>query len=347
MAKSTSLTLLRRKSDLAFSARQLKILNQFDAPNFTKKTCGSSSELLADRVEILQVNLGKLCNMTCQHCHVDAGPDRREIMSLETINHCLDAIDRGKTRTLDLTGGAPEMNPHFKYFVSEAKQRNCHVIDRCNLTILLANGFKDVPVFLADHDVEVVASLPCYLESNTDAQRGDGTFHASLKALRILNRLGYGDPASAKKLTLVYNPVGFSLPPDQQTLESQYREVLRKDYGIEFNQLFTITNMPISRFLEFLLKEERFDEYMQKLVDAFNPSAVSGLMCRGLISVGWDGTLYDCDFNQMLDMSVAPQSPQMIADFDVSKLENRVIQTAQHCYGCTAGSGSSCLGATV
>ena len=347
MVKPPSLTLIRRGSDLAESSAQLQVLHQTDAPSFAERINSSFGELRSERIDILQVNVGKLCNMTCKHCHVDAGPDRREIMTRETIDHCLRAIDEAKIGTLDLTGGAPEMNPDFKYFVSEARKRNCHVIDRCNLTILLANGFQEIPQFLADHDVEVVASLPCYLESNTDSQRGDGAFQSSLTALRRLNELGYGQAGSGKELTLVYNPVGSSLPPDQAQLESQYREVLRKEYGIEFNRLFTITNMPISRFLEFLMEEGKLDEYMHKLIDAFNPAAVDGLMCRGLISVGWDGRLYDCDFNQMLEMPVEPNAPQFISDFDSALLRNRKICTNQHCYGCTAGSGSGCLGATV
>ncbi len=230
MVKPPSLTLLRRGSDLANGSNQLQVLNQFNAPDFAEKIGESGTGLVASSIDILQVNIGKLCNMTCKHCHVDAGPDRREIMTREKIDFCLKAIEKGKIGTLDLTGGAPEMNPDFKYFVTEARQRDCHVIDRCNLTILLANGFTDMPEFLAANHVEVVASLPCYLESNTDSQRGDGAFQSSLKALRILNDLGYGHHGSGKKLTLVYNPVGNSLPPDQKMLESQYRKVLRDEY---------------------------------------------------------------------------------------------------------------------
>lgn len=351
MIKPPSLTLIRRGSELAASSNQLELLHQVDVPRFCEKLessgAGSPAGLVAERIEILQVNVGKLCNMTCQHCHVDAGPDRREIMSKETVDHCLRAIASSGIGTLDLTGGAPEMNPHFRYFVSEAKKLKCHVIDRCNLTILTAKGFEDIPEFLAENEVEIVASLPCYLESNTDAQRGDGAFQSSLAALRLLNELGYARPGTNRKLTLVYNPVGFSLPPDQSQLESQYREVLRQEYGIEFNQLFTITNMPISRFLEFLLKEGKLDEYLHRLVEAYNPAAVNGLMCRGLVSVGWDGKLFDCDFNQMLDMPVDSSLPQSIADFDPERLRTRLIQTDQHCFGCTAGAGSGCLGATV
>lgn len=349
MAKAPALTLLRRGSDLASGTSQLDILNQGkQTPRFESCLQKSGLETLrAESIEILQVNVGKLCNMTCQHCHVDAGPDRREIMTRKTIDHCLSAIDQCQISTVDLTGGAPEMNPDFCYFVEQAKSRNCHVIDRCNLTILLANGFKHIPDFLAKHNVEVVASLPCYLEENTDSQRGDGAFQASIRALRILNELGYGYPGTNRQLTLVYNPVGVNLPPDQKALEEQYREVLRRDFSIEFNQLFTITNMPISRFLEYLLHQGQYEQYMETLVDAFNPAAVAGLMCRGLISVGWDGRLHDCDFNQMLELPLDTSCPQTIVDFDAEVLSKRTIATNQHCFGCTAGSGSGCLGATL
>lgn len=355
MEKTPTLTLIRRGSDLATSSNQLEILNrQIDMPIFQKEISPylqglkvPQDGLQAVGIDILQVNVGKLCNMTCQHCHVDAGPDRREIMTKETIDHCLSAIQNSQIQTVDLTGGAPEMNPHFRYFVEEARKLDCHVIDRCNLTILLANGFKDIPQFLADHKVEVVASLPCYLEENTDSQRGDGAFQKSIEALKILNKLGYGDPNSGRKLTLVYNPVGTSLPPNQMALEDQYRQVLRDEYSIEFNQLFTITNMPISRFLEFLLDQGKYEEYMQRLIEAFNPAAIEGLMCRNLISVSWDGKIYDCDFNQMLELQVGAEYPQTIAEFDLQKLIHRRIQTNQHCFGCTAGAGSGCLGSTV
>lgn len=355
MNKTPTLTLIRRGSDLAASGNQLEILNrQNGLPIFQKEISPHLQELEAPQdvltavgIDILQVNVGKLCNMTCQHCHVDAGPDRREVMTKETIDHCLSAIKSSRIQTIDLTGGAPEMNPHFRYFVEQARKLDCHVIDRCNLTILLANGFKDVPQFLADHKVEVVASLPCYLEENTDSQRGNGAFQKSIEALRILNGLGYGVPDSGRKLTLVYNPVGTSLPPTQSALEDQYRKVLRNEYSIEFNQLFTITNMPISRFLEYLLEQGKYEEYMQRLIDAFNPAAIQGLMCRNLISVSWDGKIYDCDFNQMLDLQVGSEYPQTIAEFDLKSLAKRRIQTNQHCFGCTAGGGSGCLGSTV
>ena len=346
MNKLPVLSLQRRGSELANANNQVAILDAAAFPSFESvlRQHGTDS-LQANGIDILQVNVGKLCNMTCRHCHVDAGPDRREIMDRATIDDCLSAIDVANISTLDLTGGAPEMNPDFKYFVKEAKRRGCHVIDRCNLTILLANGFTDVPKFLADHEVEIVASLPCYLQENADAQRGDGSFQNSIDALRLLNELGYGMPDSNLQLTLVYNPVGTSLPPDQTELESQYREHLFKEYDLQFNRLFTITNMPISRYLEDLLEQGNFESYLQKLIDAYNPSAVQGVMCRKMLSVGWDGQLYDCDFNQMLELKVGSQQLRHIRDFSKDPLENRRIVTGRHCFGCTAAAGSGCLGA--
>ena len=283
--------------------------------------------------------------MTCQHCHVDSGPDRKvENMDLKTVDACLAAIKSGGISTLDLTGGAPEMNPHFKHFVTEARKLGCHVIDRCNLTILLANGFKDMPQFLTDNQVEIVASLPCYLEENADSQRGDGSFQKSIKALQILNELGYGKADTGLNLTLVYNPVGPNLPPSQAELEASYREQLRERYGIEFTRLFTITNMPISRYLDHLLETKEYESYMQKLIDAFNPAAAEGVMCRQTLSVSWEGQLYDCDFNQMLELGVEGSAPATIDQFDGAKLNGRRIVTGRHCFGCTAGAGSGCQG---
>lgn len=302
-------------------------------------------------IEILQVNLGKLCNMTCAHCHVDAGPDRREIMDRHTVDQCIDVLtNHTQIHTLDLTGGAPEMNPHFRDMVKAANALNRHVIDRCNLTILLTKGFEYLPGFLAEHKVEIVASLPCYLEKNTDAQRGDGAFQKSIAALQTLNSLGYGTGKSDLMLTLVYNPVGQSLPPDQHSLEAAYREHLDKEYGVKFDRLFTITNMPVSRYLEYLVRTGEFETYMQTLVEAFNPASINGLMCRNTISVGWDGQLYDCDFNQMLDLPVTATSASgkpvaTIKDFDSNALNEREIIVGQHCFGCTAGAGSGCQGA--
>ncbi len=343
---STSLKL--RDLPLANAHEQRMVLtSSTNLPAFaTTIELHQSQPLQAKDVEILQVNVGKLCNMTCRHCHVDAGPDRQEIMSRETIEHCLDSLKRLNIRTLDLTGGAPEMNPHFRFFVTEARRLGVHVIDRCNLTILLAKGFDDLPEFLAENQVEVVASLPCYLEENTDSQRGDGAYRQSVTAIQRLNALGYGMAASNNLiLTLVYNPVGPSLPPDQQQLEVQYRTYLKREHGLEFNRLFTITNMPISRFLEDLLDSGRYDEYMAKLLSAFNPAALDGLMCRNTLSVGWDGKLFDCDFNQMLELPISSTSISTIKDLDPAALTGRHIVVGQHCYGCTAGKGSSCQGA--
>lgn len=292
---------------------------------------------------MLQVNVGKLCNQTCAHCHVDAGPDRREIMSAETAELCLDVLALHDIPTLDITGGAPEMNPSFRRLVERGRELGRHVIDRCNLTILLAPGFTDLPEFLAVNRVEVVASLPCYLMENVDKQRGAGVFEKSIEALRQLNAVGYGRDLP---LTLVYNPLGASLPPPQTKLEDAYREQLRSRFGIEFTRLFTIANMPISRFLDDLVRNGKLDDYMDKLIAAFNPVAVEGVMCRTILSVGWDGRLFDCDFNQMLDLEVQGTS-RHIRDFHVESLANRRIVTRQHCYGCTAGAGSSCGGSIV
>ncbi len=266
-------------------------------------------------------------------------------MTRETIDLCLDALKSARIGTLDLTGGAPEMNPNFEYFVSAARDMDVHVIDRCNLTILLSNGFKKIPEFLARCNVEIVASLPCYLEENADAQRGDGSFRKSIEALKVLNGLGYGRHDSDLMLTLVYNPVGPSLPPAQGALEQAYRQQLLSRYGIHFNRLFTITNMPISRHLEHLVNNRQYEQYMQLLVEAFNPAAAIGVMCRKMLSVGWDGQLYDCDFNQMLELGTGPSQPKHIRQFDFASLSTRTMVTGRHCFGCTAGAGSGCLGA--
>jgi radical SAM/Cys-rich protein len=299
----------------------------------------------ATGVEVLQVNVGKLCNQTCRHCHVDAGPDRREVMSRETMQLCLDVLNRATIPTLDITGGAPEMNPHFCWLVEQAAELGRHVIDRCNLTILLAPHFEDLPRFLAANRVEVVASLPCYMPENTDRQRGEGVFAKSIEALRRLNAEGYAQAGSGLTLTLVYNPVGPSLPPPQAGLEEAYRQELRGRHGVEFTRLFTITNMPISRFLDDLLESGRYASYMRKLIDAYNPVAAAGVMCRTTLSVGWDGTLYDCDFNQMLELGLGPGLPRHVRDFSTAKLGRRRIVTGRHCFGCTAGAGSGCQGA--
>ncbi len=344
-----TLSLLRRRHPLADPSRQLEILDSLGGLTPFDESlarCGEAP-LRATGIQVLQVNLGKLCNQTCRHCHVDAGPDRPESMSQETMRQCLDAMRRAKIPTLDVTGGAPELHPHFRWLIQEVRQIDRHVIDRSNLTILLAPGFEDLPEFLASHQVEIVASLPCYLAENTDRQRGIGVFEKSITALRRLNALGYGDPASGLTLNLVYNPIGPTLPPDQGGLESTYRRELRHRYGVEFNRLFAITNMPISRFLDDLITRGHVQQYMQSLANTFNPASLAGLMCRTTISVGWDGRLYDCDFNQMLELPLAAGQPRFIRDFDPQALLNRAIVTHQHCYGCTAGHGSSCQGAIL
>ncbi len=342
-------TLLRRGNPLATPLVQLEILAARDAdavPEFDDALAAHGRfPLTADRVRTLQINLGKLCNQTCTHCHVDAGPDRREIMTRETMQDCLDALDRSEIATVDLTGGAPEMNPHFRWFVAEIRRRGRHVIDRCNLTILTANGYQDLSEFLAEQQVEVIASLPCYLEENCDRQRGEGVFERSIAGLRRLNQVGYAQPDSELTLHLVYNPVGPSLPPDQGELEAAYKQQLGDRFGIRFNRLYTITNMPISRFLAELLQTGRYEDYLRKLADAFNPAAIDGLMCRTVLSVDWQGRLYDCDFNQMLDLPVELTLPRHIRGFRSHDFSGRDILTGRHCYGCTAGAGSSCQGA--
>jgi radical SAM/Cys-rich protein len=341
-----SLSLIQRRHPLAEPSRQLELLDGGGFRSFEDSLAGAGlGGLVASGVKTLQVNVGKLCNQACRHCHVDAGPDRREVMSRETMGQCLAALRRGRIPVLDITGGAPELNPHFRWLVAEARQLGAHVIDRCNLTILLAPSFEDLPEFLAGHEVEVIASLPCYLAENADRQRGDGVFDRSIEALRRLNAVGYGGPDGRLRLGLVFNPAGPSLPPDQATLEDTYRRELRARHGVEFSRLYTITNMPISRFLEDLAAAGKLQRYLEVLVDAFNPAAVDGLMCRTTLSVGWDGRLFDCDFNQMLGLPIAPGRPAHIRDFDPDRMAGRPITTAMHCHGCTAGAGSSCGGA--
>ena len=303
--------------------------------------------LVPARLEVLQINVGKLCNQTCRHCHVDAGPDRREVMTQETMALCLDALDRSSIPIVDITGGAPELNPNFRWLVSECRRRGRHVMDRCNLTVLELAPQHDLAEFLADHQVEVVCSLPHYRAPNTDRQRGEGVYEKSIAALRRLNALGYGDGTSGLRLVLVTNPVGAFLPGSQASLEGEWKRELWRLHEIRFDALYCIANMPISRFLEWLIDSGNLEGYMERLVTAFNPSAVSGLMCRNTLSVGWDGSLYDCDFNQMLDLGVVRSAPRHIRDFDVHALEGRAIAVGRHCFGCTAGAGSSCGGSTV
>lgn len=345
----TVMSLLREGNPLARPAAQLQVIDRPGShPRFEDVLAEHGRpELTATGLQVLQVNVGKVCNQTCHHCHVDAGPDRREAMTRETMQLCLDALVTGDIPTLDVTGGAPEMNRHFRWLVAEARARGRHVIDRCNLTILLAPGFTDLPEFLAEHRVEVVASLPCYGPENTDRQRGDGVFDKSITALRRLNELGYGRPDTGLTLSLVYNPGGATLPPPQAKLEAAYRTELAGRFGIAFTRLYAITNMPISRFLDDLVRAGQYDAYMEKLIAAFNPLAADQVMCRTMLSVNWDGTLADCDFNQMLELPLMPGQPRHIRDFDGAALAARRIATGRHCFGCTAGSGSSCQGAVA
>jgi radical SAM/Cys-rich protein len=291
--------------------------------------------------------MGKMCNQVCNHCHVDAGPDRKEIMLRDTMVICLEAIEKSNCTTVDLTGGAPEMNPDFRWFVEQLTALGKKVLVRCNLTIIVANKkYHTLPEFFKKHNVEVVSSLPCYTEGNTDSQRGDGVFSQSITALKMLNEVGYGMPDSSLTLNLVFNPTGASLPGDQMQLELDYKRELKENFDIEFNSLFTITNLPISRYLQYLVASDNYEGYMEKLVNAYNPSAASEVMCRNTISIGWDGYIFDCDFNQMLDLKVAAKG-QHLSDFNLKELEERNIIVNQHCYGCTAGAGSSCGGATT
>ena len=300
-----------------------------------------------DDLLTLQVNLGYQCNQSCLHCHVNAGPKRRESMSLETIEDLLGFIDTQHIKRLDLTGGAPELNPHFRYLVSEARQRQLHIIDRCNLTILEEPGQEDLAGFLAQQQVEIVASMPCYLPENVDAQRGKGVYASSIKALQKLNALGYGKDNSGLTLNLMYNPGGPFLPPPQSGLQADYKQKLKQQYSIDFNQLLSLTNMPISRFGSTLVSRGQFDDYMALLKQAFKLENLQTVMCKSLISIDWQGYVYDCDFNQMLDMPLqaADHRRPRIKDLLNTDFSQLPIQIADHCYGCTAGQGSSCGGA--
>ena len=336
------------KNPIGESARQLELISQTDVLPFGMRLDKLGKlPLKPTHISTLQVNLGKMCNQVCDHCHVDAGPDRKEIMTKETMLACLNVLKDPSITTVDLTGGAPEMNPEFRWFVEKLSALGKKIIVRCNLTIIVANKkYNNLPDFFKKHNVEIVSSLPCYTAENTDKQRGDGVFKKSIQALQMLNKVGYGIPASGLTLNLVYNPGGASLPPNQLALENDYKTRLKEDFGIEFNNLFTITNMPISRFLDYLVKSENYEPYMTKLSETFNPEAVDSVMCREIISVGWDGFLYDCDFNQMLDLKVVSEHAH-ISSFNKSRLEERSIVLNQHCYGCTAGSGSGCGGSLV
>ncbi len=316
------------------------------AIGFDEKLARHNLELRAATVDVLQINVGKLCNQACKHCHVDASPKRTEVMSPETAEQILAAIRRFRIPTLDITGGAPELNHSFRRLVSESRAAGTHVIVRHNLTVMFEPNQADLPGFFRDNLVEVVSSLPYFLQQQTDAQRGQGVFDKSIEALRRLNSVGYG-VEDGLVLNLVYNPTGAFLPAAQTALEADFKREMKTRYDVSFNNLFTITNMPIKRFLSYLRRSGNEERYMQKLLDAFNPATVENLMCRNLISVDWTGKLYDCDFNQMLDLGVEEGMPQTVAEFSLAKLNNRRIVTGAHCFGCTAGSGSSCGGAVA
>ncbi len=290
-----------------------------------------------------------MCNQVCKHCHVDAGPDRQEIMTRETLQHCLEVLAEAKINTLDITGGAPEMNPNFRWFVSEARKAGvAEIIVRSNLTILTANpSYYDLPEFFKETNLRVCSSLPFYNADKTDRQRGQGVFEKSIKGLQMLNQVGYGKEGSNLILDLVFNPSGAFLPGNQEQLQRDFKKELKNHFDIDFNNLFTITNIPISRFLDFLIESGNYEDYMEKLINAFNPAAVGGVMCRNTISIDWQGYLYDCDFNQMLGLKTSPKAGQHISAFDKAKLEQREIVVGQHCFACTAGAGSSCQGATI
>lgn len=301
--------------------------------------------LFSDRVDTIQVNMGRLCNQSCKHCHVDAGPHREEVMSRDVAESVVKALENEDIANIDITGGAPEMNPQFKYLVEKFRSLGRHIMVRSNLTVHLEEGKEHLSEFLKNHGVEIIASLPCYLQQNIDAQRGAGVAAKSVKVLRRLNELGYGKPDTGLVLNLVYNPPGLSLPPHQEKLEADYRRELADRYGVVFSNLYTITNVPIGRFKSTLSANGTLSEYMEKLDEAFNSCVVDSLMCRNLVSVGWDGTLYDCDFNQMLSLPVIGETARTMKEFDLLSLEKRRIATGDHCYACTAGAGSSCGGA--
>ena len=344
-------SLKKQKKELADAKRQLEILsngifNNNELPTFaTKIKAVGQFPLRPKKLEILQINLGYMCNQVCAHCHVDAGPDRKEIMTKKTMQECLNVIKKTGAHTLDLTGGAPEMNPNFRWFVEEAAKLGINdFIVRSNLTIIRANKkFHDLPEFFKKHTIHVVSSMPHWTRGKTDKQRGDGVFDKSIQALQELNAVGYGIPGSELKLDLVYNPSGAFLPGDQKALENDFKKALKEEFNINFNSLFAITNLPISRFLDYLIASENYEDYMYALVEAYNPEAVKNVMCTNTLSVSWDGWLFDCDFNQMLNLKVASKVNH-ISEYNEKLLQNRNIIINQHCYGCTAGAGSSCQG---
>jgi radical SAM/Cys-rich protein len=345
-----------RRAPLTAPDEQFRLLDAAEVTGGPAGTGSFEADLKAagwptlhpEQLEIFQINVGKLCNMTCRHCHVDSGPDRvEENMDRATVDACLRAIDRSGAHTVDLTGGAPELNPHFEYLVDACVERGLHVMDRCNLTILTTRPYQHLPEWFAERGVEIVCSLPHYRKLNTDAQRGKGTYEKSLQALRRLNEAGYGHGDPRLKLTLVTNPVGAYLAGNQASLEREWKEALARNHDVYFDQLLALNNMPMSRYLEWLEEKGLVEEYLAKLVNAFNPATIAGLMCRNTLSVAWDGTLYDCDFNQQLGMTMdLPDGHRPhVSDFDLEAWQQHVIRTERHCYGCTAGAGSGCGGA--
>ena len=354
MTKLKTQSLHKRQSELANSNRQLEILSNGifktdELPKFKDKIAEIGQfPLRPKKLEILQINVGYMCNQVCEHCHVDAGPDRKEIMTKDTMQECLEVIKNTGAHTLDLTGGAPEMNPNFRWFVEEASKAGIKdFIVRSNLTIIRANKkYYDLPDFFKKHNVHIVSSMPHWTRGKTDKQRGEGVFDMSIKALQELNAVGYGIPDSNLKLDLVYNPSGAFLPGDQASMEKDFKKALMEDFGIQFHNLFAITNLPISRFLDYLIASENYEDYMYSLVEAYNPMAVENVMCTNTLSVSWDGYLFDCDFNQMLELPVNSKAKH-ISDYNEELLQGRNIVISQHCYGCTAGAGSSCQGSVA
>lgn len=343
---TTTKTLQAIGHEFSESEKQLKLLQAAGLKPFKESLKEVNLyPLKATQLDVFQINVGKMCNQVCDHCHVDAGPDRKEIMTRETMLLCLETIDKTNCHTVDLTGGAPEMNPDFRWFVEQISAKGKKIIVRCNLTIIVANKkYNDLPEFFKLHKVELASSLPYFSSGKTDSQRGEGVFNKSIRALKMLNEVGYGIHGSGLILNLVYNPSGAFLPPDQAALQTQFKAKLKQGFGIEFNELYAITNLPVSRYLSYLVASNNYEKYMEKLVYAFNPSAAASVMCRTTISIGWDGYIYDCDFNQMLDLKVSTLKSKHLTDFNIEFLENRNIILNEHCYGCTAGAGSSCGG---
>jgi radical SAM/Cys-rich protein len=341
-------SLATEQHPLASGAEQLRTLQNGvvkHLPRFAEKIAPGTMDPLP--LDVLQVNIGKMCNQTCLHCHVDAGPDRKERMSREVMEQCIRVVRENKIPKVDITGGAPEMHADFRWFVEQCTAAGAKVMVRCNLTIIVANKkYFDLPEFFRAHNVEVISSLPFFNAGRTDRQRGDGVFEASIRALKMLNAVGFGMEGTGLVLDLVYNPMGAFLPGSQSELEKQFKQALLRDHGISFNKLYAITNMPVSRFLEFLIRSGNYVGYMEKLVNSFNPQAVGGVMCRSMLSVGHDGVLYDCDFNQMLELPVEG-TPSHISTFDMASAMKRSIRVDQHCFGCTAGAGSSCGGSVA